>query len=83
MVESESLSTDSLELIYSRQGVGHLCVNGLLEVSGLSVGVGVRRGLDGKCSGEGTGVPLGVLTGNGHGVSLGTKSGVDGCSGDQ
>ena len=32
MVESESLSTESLELIDSQQGVGHLGVNGLLGV---------------------------------------------------
>ena len=46
------------------------------------MGVGVQRGLDGKCSGEGTGVPLGVLTSDGCSVSLGTKLGVDGCSDD-
>ena len=47
------------------------------------MGVGVQRGLDGKCSGDGTGVLLGVLTGDGHGVSFGTRSGIDGHSGDQ
>ena len=59
MVESESLSTESQELIDFQWRIGCLGVNGLLGVSGLS----------GKCFGEGTGVPLGVLTGNGHGVS--------------
>ena len=59
------------------------------------MGVGVRCGLDDKCPDEGTGVPFGVLTGDGHGVSFrecvgdghgvsfGTRSGIDGCSGDQ
>ena len=77
MVESESLSLESLELTESWQGVGHLGITGLLGVFGLSVGV------DGKCPGEGTGVPFGVLTGDGHSVSFGTRSGIDGCSGDQ
>ena len=27
--------------------------------------------------------PLGGLAGDGHGVSFGTRSGIDGCSGDQ
>ena len=47
------------------------------------MGVGVRRDLDGECCGEGTGVPLGVLTGDGCGASHGPRSGIDGCSGDQ
>ena len=38
------------------------------------MGVWVQRGLDGECFGEGIGVPLGVLTGDGHSVSFGTKS---------
>ena len=46
------------------------------------MGVGVQSGLDGKCSGEGIGVPLGVLTGDSHGVSLGTRSGINGHLGD-
>ena len=83
MMDSVSLSIDSSELTDSQCGIGCLGVNGLLGVSGLFVGVGVRNGLVGKCFGEGMGHPSGVPTGDGHGVSLGTKSGVDGCSGDQ
>ena len=82
MIESESLSTESLKLIISQQGIGHLGVNGLLEVSGLSMGVGVWWGLNDECYGERTGVPLGVLTSDGHSVSFGTNSSVDGYSGD-
>ena len=47
------------------------------------MGVGVRRGLGGECFGEGTGVPLGVLTGDGRGVSFGTRSSIDRHSDDQ
>ena len=47
------------------------------------MGVGVGYGLDGECPGEETGVSSGVLIGDGCGVSFGTKSNVDGCSGDQ
>ena len=47
------------------------------------MGVEVQWGLDGECPGEGTGVPFGALIGDICGVSFGTKSGVDGCSGDQ
>ena len=47
------------------------------------MGVGIQRGLDGKCSGDGTGVSFGVLTGDGCGVSCGTRSSADGVSGDQ
>ena len=47
------------------------------------MGVGVQRGLDAKCSGDGPGVPFGVLTGDGRSVSFGTRSGANGCSGDQ
>ena len=74
MVESESLSTESQELTDFQWRIWHFGVNGLLGVSGLSVGVWVQRGLDGECFGEGIGVPLGVLTGEGCSVSLGTKS---------
>ena len=63
--------------------LGHFGVNGLLGVSGLSVGVGAQRGLYGKCSGEVTGDPFGVLTGDGLGVSFGTRSGVNGYFGNQ
>ena len=74
IIGSDSLSDDSLELVDTQRGIRHLGVNGLLGVSGLSVGVWVQRGLDSECFGEEIGVPLGVLTGHGHGVSLGTKS---------
>ena len=47
------------------------------------MGVGIRYGLDSECPGEGTGVPFRVLTGDGHCVSFGPRSRVDGCSGDQ
>ena len=83
MVELESLSIESQELTESRRGVGHLGITGLLGVFGLSVGVGVWCGLDGECPGEDAGVPSGVSTDDGHGVSSGTRSGIDGYSGDQ
>ena len=83
MVESESLSIASLELAKSQQGAGCPDITGLLGVFGLPVGVGVQWGLDGKCSGEEAGVPFGVLTGDGHCVSFGTRSSVDGYLGDQ
>ena len=70
MVESESLSIESLELTESQQGVGHLGITGLLRVFGLFVGVGVQCGLDGECPGEETGVPFGVLIGDGCSVSF-------------
>ena len=47
------------------------------------MGVGVQGGLDGECPGKETGVPFGVLTGDGCGVSFGTRSGIDGYSGNQ
>ena len=77
------LSTESSELTDSQCGIGSLGVNGLPRVSGLFVGVGVRNGLVGTYFGEGMGDPSGVFTGEGHGVSLGTGSGVNGCLGDQ
>ena len=83
MMESDSLSADSLELTDSRCEIGHLGVNGLLGVSGLFVEVGVQKGLVGECFGEGMGDPSGVLAGDGHSVSLGIRSGVDGHLGDQ
>ena len=36
-----------------------------------------------QMSGEGTGVALGVLTGDGIGASFGTRCGIDGHSGEQ
>ena len=47
------------------------------------MGVGFQMGLDSECPGEGTGVPLGILTDDGHSVSFGTRSGIDQHSGDQ
>ena len=47
------------------------------------MGVGVQKGLIGECLGEGIGDPSGVTIGDGHSVSLGTRSGVDVCLGDQ
>ena len=44
--------------------------------------MGVQCGLEGKCPGEGTRVPFRELTCVGCGVSFGTRSGIDGCSGD-
>ena len=83
MMESVSLSIDSSELTDSWCGIGHLGVNGLLGVSGLFAGVGVQNGLVGECFGEGMRDPSGVPAGDGCGVSLRTKSGVDGCSDNQ
>ena len=83
MVEPESLSIESQELTESRRGVEHLVITGLLGVFRLSVGVEVWCGLDGECPGEEIGVPFGVLTGDGHGVSSGTRFDVDGCLGEQ
>ena len=80
---SDSLSDDSPELVDARHGIRHLGVNRLLGVSGLFVGVGIQKGLVGECLGEGMGDSSGVMTGDGRGVSLGTRSGVDGCLGDQ
>ena len=82
-MKSDSLSVEFLELIDSRCRIGRLGVNGLLGVFGLFVGVGVQKGLVGECSGEGMGHPSGVLTGNGHCVSLGARFGVDGCLRDK
>ena len=83
MMGSDSLSDDSSELVDAQHGIGCLGVNGLLGVSGLFLGVGVQKGLVGECLGEGMGDSSGVTTGDGPGVSLGTRSGVDGCLGDQ
>ena len=80
---SDSLSDDSLELVDAQRGIGCLGIHGLLRVSGHFVGVGVRKGLIGECLGEGMGEPSGVTTGDGCGVSIGTRSGVDGHLGDQ
>ena len=80
---SDSLSDDSLELVDAQRRIGCLGIHGLLGVSGLFVGVEVLKGLVSECLGEGMGDPSGVMTGEGHGVSLETRSGVDGCLGDQ
>ena len=83
MVKSESLSTESPELVDAQCGIRPLGINGLLEVSGLFVGVGVQKGLVGECLGEGMGDSSGVMIGDGHSVSLGARSGIDGHLGDQ
>ena len=82
MMGSDSLSDNSPELVDARCGIRHLGVNGLLGVSGLFVRIGVQKGLVGECLGEGMRDSSEVLTGNGCGVSLGTRSGVDGHLGD-
>ena len=83
MMGSVSQSIESSELFDSQHGIGCLGVNGLPGAFGLLVGVGVQKGLVGECFGEGMGDSSEVTTGDGHGVSLVTRSGVDGCLGDQ
>ena len=83
MMGSVSQSIESSELFDSRCGIGCLGVNGLPGASGLSVGVGNRKGLVGECFGEGMGDSSGVMIGDGCGVCLVTRSGVDGHLGDQ
>ena len=83
MMGSDSLSDDSPELVDVRHRIGRQGVHGLLCISGLFVGVGVGKGLVDECLGEGIGDPSGVMTDDSRGVSLGTRSGVDGCLGDQ
>ena len=85
LMGSVSLSIESSELSDSRRGIGCLDVNGLPGASRLFVWVGIQKGLVGECFGEGMGGgdSSGVTTGDGHGVSLETRSDVDGCLGDQ
>ena len=47
------------------------------------MGVAIQKGLVGECFGEGMGNSSGLMTGDGHGVSLVTRSGVYGHLGDQ
>ena len=83
MMGSVSQSIKSSELFDSRHGIGGLGVSGLPGASGLFVEVGVQKDLVGECFGDGMGDPSGVTTGDGRSVSLVTRSGVDGCLGDQ